>query len=115
LIYNKLRGFFAKFTGIIKSLNYFPLVKFVEWVHGAVDRRRGRFHDGSSGWRGQSHGGTSSAQGALGSAGLQSSPPQAGEGDEAVLMRGSPEHGRRQKSGVMMMEDGGGSFTLCGR
>jgi hypothetical protein len=98
--------------GIIESLNYFPMVKSVEWVHSVVDRRRGRVHGGPSGWHGQSRGGTSPVQGALGPTGLQSSPLEAEEGDEAVLMRGSSEHGRRQRSGVTMMEDGGGSFTL---
>jgi hypothetical protein len=62
-----------------------------------VDQRHGWVHGGPSGRHEQSHSGTSSAQGAPGAARLQSSPAEAregeGEGDEAVLMRGSPEHG----------------------
>jgi hypothetical protein len=65
------------------------MVKFMDPVHGAVDRWRA----GSTVDRA---GSVLPAQGASGAAGLRSSPAEAGEGkgDEAVSMRGSPEHGR---------------------
>jgi hypothetical protein len=86
----------------------------VDQVHGAMDRWRCQVHGGPSGRRRQWCGGASLTQGVVGVAGLRSSPVETreGEGNEAVPMRSSPEHGQQQRSGAMAMEDGGGSSML---
>jgi hypothetical protein len=61
---------------------------------------------GPSGWCGQLCGGSSPAQGAPSVVRLRSSPVEAreGEADEAVPMRGSPEHGQWQRSSTTAAE-----------
>jgi hypothetical protein len=63
------------------------MVKPIDRVHGVVGQRRGRVHGGPSG-------GTSLVQGTPGAAGLWRSRTKAvdEEGNEALLVRGSPRH-----------------------
>jgi hypothetical protein len=46
IIYNKLKGFFANFARISFFWNYFPTVKSMSRIHGAVDRQRGQEREG---------------------------------------------------------------------
>jgi hypothetical protein len=92
VIYNNLKSFFAKFTGVIRFWNYFPMVKSMDRVHSIVDRLCDRVHGGLSG-------GASPVQDTSGATGLPSSPAMVGEeeGDEVKLMRGSQDHEWRRR------------------
>jgi hypothetical protein len=64
-------------------------------------------------WHGLSRDGATLEQGTPGAAGLRSSLGEAeeGHGDEAVLMRGSPRHDLRCRSGAVARKNGGGSSS----
>jgi hypothetical protein len=91
---HQVQGLLCKFCRNIIFWNYFPMVKSVDWVHGVMDRRRGRFMVDQGLLR---HETWRCVTGAPGAAGLRSSPTEAGEGedDDAMLMRGSPGHDRQ--------------------
>jgi hypothetical protein len=91
LVYNKIRGFHAKFTGFNEFGNYLSMVKPVDRVQGTVDRWRGRVHGGPISGADTRHGGVLLPCDTVGAVVLGSSPAKAGEeeDDEAEPMRGS--------------------------
>jgi hypothetical protein len=90
------------------------MVNLVNRIHGAVDSRRGWFTVGQ-GWRGHEAQRRFTGAWRTGHCRLRSLPVEAGEGegDELVLMRGSPWHGRRQRGGTAMVEDSGGELHIA--
>jgi hypothetical protein len=77
LIYNKLRGLFAKSYKRRNYQIYFSIGNSVDRVHGAWIGRRTRVHGGSGG-----------------GANIHAAEAKEGEGNKAKPMRGSSEHGR---------------------
>jgi hypothetical protein len=112
LIYNRIKGFHTKFTGINEFGNYFPTVKPMDRVHGTVDQWRSRVHGAPSRSADTRQGGALPAHDMPGAMGLGSSLTKAGEegGDEAELVRGSPELERGRRGRATAEEGGDGKL-----